>query len=139
MCDRSFEKEKNLPKKKDFYCYKLYSDYIDKYPNNKIKLSESTKGLAPNGKRIMTKFIKKFQKKEEQYHLKDKMLFELCHSKLPVELNSWKVGRLIPRELNNVPLDLVYSFNKIIPPKPSYMANPFRRPKDKGNYFSLVL
>ncbi len=55
LCKKSYEKEKDLPQKKDFVCRKLCGDYINKYPNIRTSLTPTNVKLGNLGKKIKRK------------------------------------------------------------------------------------
>ena len=135
LCKRSYEKEKDLPLKTNFVCRKLCGDNLNKYPNIKKSVYASTLDLGKNGKRIITKYMKDNEKKEKIFKEKEAFLYKFYHSKPPLQCNSWKFSNHIIKEFSIPPGDKIYSFAKENKPKPKYMAKPFRRPKDCGDYF----
>ena len=139
MCKRSYEKEINLPQKKNFVCRRLYGHNIDKYPNIKNTLYSSIANLDKDGKRIISNNIKDNEKREKIFEEKDYDVYKYLHSRPPVEYNPWKFSNHIIKEFNKIPIDNVHFFTNEFKPKPKNMAIPFRRPKIYGDYFSQNL
>ena len=135
LCKRSYEKEIDLPQKKNFVCRKLFGQNINRYPNIKSTLFDSIANLDKNGKRILGKYIKDNEKREKKLKEKDDYIFKYLHSKPPVEYNTWKYSNHIIKEFSRPPIDKVHSFAADIKPQPKYMTKPFRRPKENGDYF----
>ena len=135
LCKRSYEKEINLPQKKNFVCRKLFGHYINKYPNIKQSFDSSILNLDKDGKKIISNNIKDNEEKEKKLKEKDNFIFKYLHSKPPVEYNPWKFSNHIIKHFSIAPVDNVYSFSNEFKPKPKNMLKPFRRPKDYGDYF----
>jgi len=135
LCKRSYEKEVDLPQKKNFVCRRLFGHNINRYPNMKSSLFDSIVNLDKNGKRIIGKYIKDNEKREKILKEKDDYIFKYLHSKPPVEYNTWKYSNHIIKEFSRPPVDKVHSFAADIKPTPKYMTKPFRRPKENGDYF----
>ena len=135
LCKKSYEKEKDLPLKKNFICRKLHGYNFNKYPNIKKSMYESTLNLGKNGKRIILKYLKDNEKREKICKEKEEFIRNYCHSKPPIECNTWKYSNHIIKEFSRPPVDKVHSFAIRNTAKPKYMTKPFRRPKDNGDYF----
>ena len=83
LCKRSYEKEKELPQKKNFVCRKLYGDYIGEYPNIKLSFSPSSVKLGKSGKKIISYYIKDNNEKEKIMKEKDDYIYKyLFNSKM---------------------------------------------------------
>ena len=139
LCKRSYEKEDELPQRKNFICRKLFGYDLNKYPNIKTNVYSSTINLGNDGKRIIKKFMKDNEKKEKILKDKDDYIFKYFHSKHRPEYNTWKYSNHIIKEFSRPPIDKIYSFAMDIKPKPKYMTKPFRRPKINGDYFDKNL
>ena len=87
LCKKSYEKEKDLPQKKDFVCRKLCGDYINKYPNIRTSLTPTNVKLGNLGKKIISYYIKDNDKKEKIMREKDEYLYKYYHSKPFYEKN----------------------------------------------------
>ena len=135
LCKRSYEKEINLPQKKNFVCRKLFGDNIRQYPNIKQSKKASTIDLGKMGKRIILKYIKNNEEKEKIIEEKKDYIYKYLHSKPPVKYNPWKFSNHVIEEFCRTPVDKVYSFSHLMEPTPKYMTKPFRRPKIYGDYF----
>ena len=135
LCRKSYEKEKELPQKKDFVCRKLSGDYINKYPNIRSSLTPPNVKLGKIGKRIISYYIKNNNKNEKIMNEKDEYLYKYYHSKPYFESNPWKFSNHIIKEFNKVIIDKINSYSLEIQEKPKYMVKPFRRPKIYGDYF----
>ena len=55
LCKRSYEKERDLPQKKNFVCRKLYGYNFNRYPNIKTSIDATILDLGKNGKKIISK------------------------------------------------------------------------------------
>ena len=135
LCKKSYEKEKELPQKKDFVCRNLSGDYINKYPNIRSSLTPPNVKLGKIGKRIISYYIKNNNKNEKIMNEKDEYLYKYYHSKPYFESNPWKFSNHIIKEFNKVIIDKINSYSLEIQEKPKYMVKPFRRPKIYGDYF----
>ena len=135
FCKKSYEKEKDLPFKTNFVCRKLHGYNLNKNPNIKKSLYDSTLNLGKFGKKMILKNIKNYEKKEKIFKEKENFIYNYCHSKPRVICNSWKFSNHIIKEFSRPPLDKIYSFAVDDKSKPKYMTKPFRRPKDNGDYF----
>ena len=135
LCKKSYEKEKELPQKKDFVCRKLSSDYINKYPKIRSSLTPPNVKLGKIGKRIISYYIKNNNKNEKIMNEKDEYLYKYYHSKPYFESNPWKFSNHIIKEFNKVIIDKINSYSLDVQEKPKYMVKPFRRPKIYGDYF----
>ena len=135
LCRKSYEKENELPQKKDFVCRNLSGDYINKYPNIRSSLTPPNVKLGKIGKRIISYYIKNNNKNEKIMNEKDEYLYKYYHSKPYFESNPWKFSNHIIKEFNKVIIDKINSYSLEIQEKPKYMVKPFRRPKIYGDYF----
>lgn len=72
MCERSYQKVKLLPLKKDFTCRKLYNYELNKFPNNKTDISHAMKNLSNSGKKLIKVFINENDKREQKAEMKKK-------------------------------------------------------------------
>ena len=79
--------------------------------------------------------MKKNKNKENILKENDNNVFKYMHSKPPLLLNKWKYSNHIIKNFSVPHVDKVYSFRVDKRPEPSYIAKPFRRPKDNGDYF----
>lgn len=57
------------------------------------------------------------------------------HSKPPLKLNPWKFSNHVIGEFSRPPIDQKREIREFVKPRPQYMVDPFRRPKDIGDYF----
>ena len=135
LCKRSYEKEFELPQKKNFVCRKLVGHDLNKYPNIKNSIYVSTFNLGNNGRRIISNNIKDNEKKEKIFKDKEDFIFNYFHSKPKLKCNKWKFSNHIIKEFSRPPGDKINSFSTEIKPKPKYLDKPFRRPKENGDYF----
>jgi hypothetical protein len=135
LCRKSYEKEKELPQKKDFVCRKLSSDYINKYPNIRSSLTPPNVKLGKIGKRIISYYIKNNNKNVKIMREKDDFLYNYYHSKPFFGFNPWKFSNHIIKEFSRVPIDKINSYSLEVKTKPKYMVKPFRRPKIYSDYF----
>ena len=87
------------------------------------------------GREVISKFIKDNQKIQRQMAKTEEEVYKYYHNKPPLRLNPWKFSNHIIKEFSIYPGDQIHSFRKEKPIKPSYMVEPFRRPKDNGDYF----
>ena len=76
LCKKSYEKEKELPQKKNFVCRKLSGDYINKYPNIRSSLTPPNVKLGKIGKRIISYYNKNNNKNEKIMREKDDFLYK---------------------------------------------------------------
>ena len=135
LCKKSYEKEKELPQKKDFVCRKLSGDYINKYPNIRSSLTPPNVKLGKIGKRIISYYIKNNNKNEKIMREKDDFLYNYYHSKPFFGFNPWKFSNHIIKEFSIFPIDKIHSYSLDVKKKPKYMVKPFRRPKIYSDYF----
>ena len=135
LCRKSYEKENELPQKKDFVCRNLSGDYINKYPNIRSSTTPPNVKLGKIGKRIIAYYIKNNNKNEKIMNEKDDYLYKYYHSKPYFESNPWKFSNHIIKEFNKVIIDKINSYSLDVQEKPKYMVKPFRRPKIYGDYF----
>ena len=139
LCKRSYQKEKELPQKKNFVCRKLYGYNINKYPNIKTSIYASTLNLGKTGKKLISKYMEDNEKNEKIFKEKEDFINKYYLSKPSLEYNTWKFSNHIIKEFSRPSIDKIHSFAKEIKPNPKYMAKPFRRPKDNGDYFDKNL
>ena len=135
MCPRSYQKIKLLPLKKDFSCKHLYGSEFNKHPNIDFSLNESIKNLAPYGRKLIKLFINENKKKEKQKEEQEENLYKYKHSKPPLLLNPWKFSNHIIEEFSRPKADVIHGFREKQKTKYQYNAEPFRRPKEIGDYF----
>lgn len=135
MAERSYIKEKDLPTGHNFYCKKLYNYEINEYPKNQINLTQPGDNLSPSGKKLIDEFIIEHKNKEDKLKNEEEKLYIYKHSKPPVEYNKWKFSNHVIEEFSKPHIDKEYVFNKPVKPKYQYTVDPFRRPKDQGDYF----
>ena len=135
LCERSYQKEKLLPLKKDFTCKKLRNYELNKFPNSKDNLTEAIQKLSPSGKKLIKIFINENDKIEKKKRDDEEKLYIYKHSKPPIQYNSWKFSNHIIEEFSRPKADEIYGFRKKIKTKYQYNAEPFRRRKEKGDYF----
>ena len=135
LCQRSYQKEKLLPLKKDFICKKLWNYELNKFPNNQFTVDDAIKNLAPKGKKLIKLFINDNDKKEQKQKMEEEELYVFKHSKPPLNLNPWKFSNHVIEEFSRPKIDDVYTPKEIIKPKYQYTVDPFRRPGDHGDYF----
>ena len=134
MCERSYQKEKLLPLKRDFTCRRLYNYELNKYPNTKLSLNEAVQNLAPFGKKLIKVFINENDKREQKIKNYEEQIYIYKHSKPPLNLNSWKFSNHVIEEFSRPKADDVHGFREKIKTKYQYTVEPFRRPKEKGDY-----
>jgi hypothetical protein len=125
MVKRSYIKEKELPKQKDF-CYT--SNIGKEFGENK-----SMSGLSNLGQTIITRFVKENEVKEQKLKDREHEIDSIRHSKPLPEYNPWKFSNHIIKEFSVAPADKVHSFKKEKKPK-FLITDPFRRPKRDGDY-----
>ena len=135
LCERSYQKEKLLPLKKDFTCKKLRNYELNKFPNSKDNLTEAIQKLSPSGKKLIKIFINENDKIKKKKRDDEEKLYIYKHSKPPIQYNSWKFSNHIIEEFSRPKADEIYGFREKIKTKYQYNAEPFRRPKEKGDYF----
>ena len=135
LCERSYQKEELLPLKKNFICKKLYNYELNKFPNNNFTVEEATKNLAPYGQNLIKVFINENEKREKEQRLEEEKLFIYKHSKPPLKLNKWKFSNHVIEEFSRPKADEIYGYREKKKPKYDYTVEPFRRPKEQGDYF----
>ena len=135
MVKRSYEKEKNLPNGHDFFCRRLYNYEINKYPKNQVALTQPQDNLSPSGKKLINEFITEHNKYEDKVKDDEEQLYIYKHSKPPVNWNKWKFSNHVIEEFSKPKVDEVYAFKEPVKMKYQYTVDPFRRPKDQGDYF----
>lgn len=135
LCKKSYEKEKELPQKKDFVCRKLCGDYINKYPNIRTSLTPTNLKLGNLGRKIISYYIKDNDKKEKIMREKDEYLYKYYHSKPFYEKNPWNFSNNTIKEFSKSPTDIINAYSLDIKEKPKYLVKPFRRPKIYSDYF----
>ncbi len=90
--------------------------------------------LSDVGRSIVSKFINENEIRERKLKEKEEEIEDYKYSKPPVNYNKWKFSNHIVEEFSKVPADEIHSFKKH--PKPKYLIKePFRKPKDFGDYF----
>ena len=80
-------------------------------------------------------FINENDKNEKQRRDEEERLYRYKHSKPPLQLNSWKFSNHVIEEFSRPKADEIHGFREKIKPKYAYNAEPFRRPKEQGDYF----
>lgn len=132
---RSYEKEIELPQKKDFVCRKLHNDYFNEYPNAKFPFPPLFTNLGKLGKKIISFYIKDNQENEKIMKQKEEYIYKYYHSKPHFEREQWKYSNHIIKEFSTPPLDKIHMNKPEIKKIPKYKTKPFRRPKIYGDYF----
>ena len=135
LCERSYQKEKLLPLKRDFTCRRLWNYELNKFPNTKSSLNEATQNLAPSGKKLIKVFINENDKREQKIKNDEEKLYIYKHSKPPIQLNSWKFSNHVIEEFSRPKADDIHGFREEIKRKYQITLEPFRRPKEQGDYF----
>ena len=135
LCARSYQKEKLLPLKKDFFCKRLCNYELNKFPNNQFTVDEAIKNLAPYGKKLITMFINDNDKKEQKQKDDEEKMYNYKHSKHPLNLNQWKYSNHVIEEFSRPKVDEIYGFREPKKQKYAYTVDPFRRPKEQGDLF----
>ena len=77
MSRRSYEKAENTLDKRGFICRNLYSSEFD----NPYKINNNLSTLSSVGNKIISRFIKENEKREEKYRQKEKEYYEYLSSK----------------------------------------------------------
>jgi hypothetical protein len=108
---------------------------LNKFPNSKDNLTEAIQKLSPSGKKLIKIFINENDKIEKKKRDDEEKLYIYKHSKPPIQYNSWKFSNHIIEEFSRPKADEIYGFREKIKTKYQYNAEPFRRPKEKGDYF----
>jgi len=121
--------------KKNFICRKLWNYELNKYPNQKSSVTEAIENLAPYGKKLIKMFINENDKREQKSIDEEELLFKIKHSKPPLNLNTWKFSNHVIEEFSRPKADEVHGFREKVKTKYPYTVDPFRRPKDQGDYF----
>ena len=83
----------------------------------------------------MKVFINENDKREQKSRDEEEKLYKYKHSKPPLKLNSQKFSNHIIEEFSRPKADEVHSFREKEKIKYAYTVDPFRRPKDQGDYF----
>ena len=135
LCQRSYQKEKLLPLKKDFICKKLWNYELNKFPNNQFTVDDAIKNLAPKGKKLIKLFINDHDKKEQKQKMEEEELYVFKHSKPPLNLNPWKFSNHVIEEFSRPKADEIYGYREKKKVKYAYTVDPFRRLKDQGDLF----
>ena len=135
LCQRSYQKEKLLPLKKDFICKKLWNYELNQFPNNQFTIDDAIKNLAPKGKKLIKLFINDNDKKEQKQKMEEEELYVFKHSKPPLNLNPWKFSNHVIEEFSRPKADEIYGYREKKKTKYAYTVDPFRRPKDQGDLF----
>ena len=128
LSKRSFEKEKDLPFKKDMYpCHGVAREFDELNKENKNILR-----LSKYGDSLLTKFITQNAKRENSLRQKEKDLWEYLHSKPPLNLKQGKPSNHIKTEFSIPPQDYAHSFR--VTKKKPFLQGPLRIPKKDGDY-----
>ena len=93
------------------------------------------KNLAPSGKKLIKVFINENDKREKKLKDEEEKLYNYKHSKPPIQFNSWKFSNHVIEEFSRPKADEVHGFREKIKTKYKFSVDPFRRPKDQGDYF----
>jgi hypothetical protein len=100
-----------------------------------LTLNEAVKNLAPFGKKLIKIFINENDKREQKIKNDEEQLYIYKHSKPPLNLNSWRFSNHIIEEFSRPKADDIHGFREKIKTKYQYTVEPFKRPKEKGDYF----
>ena len=131
LIPRTYEKEKDLPQKKDIKPNNLVGTYFDDIMKKNYK---NVNKFGKFGTKLMETFINQNKKMEEKLKKKDEMIFKYKRSKPPVQLNPWKPTNHVREEFTKFKADDVHNFRP--EPKKKYLiTEPFRIPKKVGDYF----
>lgn len=130
MVKRSYEKEQELPTKKNIVPPDGYGGCFDDH----MKRNQSLASLGPYGDKLIGKFIKENQQREKDLREREKNLWEYKHSKPPISYNPWKPSNHIIEEFMVFPADKIHAF-KPEQKKKFLNQDPFRIPKKDGDYF----
>lgn len=113
----------------------MWNYELNKYPNQKSSVTEAIENLAPYGKKLIKMFINENDKREQKSIDEEELLFKIKHSKPPLNLNTWKFSNHVIEEFSRPKADEVHGFREKVKTKYPYTVDPFRRPKDQGDYF----
>ena len=91
--------------------------------------------LAPSGKKLIKVFMNEYEKKEKKLKDDEEKLYIYKHSKPPIQFNSWKFSNHVIEEFSRPKVDEIHGFREKIKTKNKFTVDPFRRPKEKGDYF----
>ena len=80
-------------------------------------------------------FINENDKREKKIRDDEEKLYLYKHSKPPIQYNSWKFSNHVIEEFSKSKVDDVHGFREKNKTKYQYTTDPFRRPKDIGDYF----
>ena len=100
-----------------------------------MSLTEAIQNLAPSGKKLMKVFINENDKREQKMKDDEEKLYIYKHSKPPIQFNSWKFSNHVIEEFNRPKADEIHGFREKEKTKYKFTVDPFRRPKEKGDYF----
>ena len=115
--------------------YTKWNYEINKFPNGRSSLTEAINNLSPSGKKLLKVFINEYDKGEKKKRDDEQKLYIYKHSKPPIQYNSWKFSNHIIEEFSRPKADEIHGFREKIKTKYPYNAEPFRRPKEVGDYF----
>lgn len=128
MVKRSYFKEAlELPKGKPYYGTQKLTG--GEFGEKQVPLSES-------GEKILQKFIKENNMKQNRLKNIEEEIYKYKHSKPAVDLNPWKYSNTNGKEFSIPKADKIHSFNK--PLKDTRIKKPFYRPSDYGDYFNKI-
>ena len=138
LSKRSFEKEKDLPSKKNFVCRKLYQDEFDKRIYGKPReINESYCPLTSLGNSIIGSFIEENKKLENLKFKKEKLHYQLLHSKKKEEkkiIPNWRYSHKPGTNFEKFKADDIYGYN-IPKVNNKWLEGPWLAPKQVGTYF----
>ena len=143
MIKRSYEKEINFLNKKNFICKNLYGENFDKNPYDRDynNLSKAEKGLSPDGKRMIRKFIIQNKKMEDKLKKEEEIQYKKWmddnKDKGKRSKSFWKSGLHVMENFGPFIIDKVHKFK--VKPIITYERPPFKRPKEDGDYFDKEL
>ena len=126
MAKRSYQKEKELPKKTNFLFPKSSGQDFGEQKNFS-KLSEL-------GQSIISKFVKDNQEKELKLKKKGEEIISYKYSKPTPKYNPWKFSNHIIKEFSTPTGDKIHSF-KTEQKRKFLIQEPFRIPKSIGENF----
>lgn len=130
MLPRSYQKEKELPQGKDIKpCHGVGGEF-----DEHLKENEKLVELGDYGKMLIGKFKTQFQNRENLLKNHEAKLWEVKHSKPPIQWNPWKPANHVKEEFIVFPADDIHSF-RVEKKKPFLIEEPFRIPKKDGTYF----
>ena len=138
LVKRSYERQEKSLDGKNFVCRKLYGEYFDKNPfRYGYDINQGVyNNFSKEGKWLINTFIEQNKKKEEQLKKEEKEKYDLLHGKNPPRPPLWRSGLTTIEYFGGPLIDYRHEF--IQPKTPKYLINqsPFRRPKEKGDYFN---